>query len=45
MTTEVDAWIDINASREIQSLHFNYWEERFSDVYDWDFWKWDDSPW
>ncbi|MBR5591923.1 MAG: InlB B-repeat-containing protein [Kiritimatiellae bacterium] len=45
MTTEVYAWININASHEIQSLHFDYWEERLSDVYDWVLWEWDDSPW
>ena len=45
MTTEVYAWIDINVSHEIQSLHFDYWEERLSDVYDWDFWEWVYSPW
>lgn len=45
MTTEVYTWIDINASHEIQSLHFDYWEERLSDVYDWVLWEWDDSPW
>jgi hypothetical protein len=45
MTTELYAWIDINASHEIQSLHFDYWEERLSDVYDWGDWEWDGRPW